>query len=756
MAPPNIAMRSPALAQWLGLGIALIVLGGAMAFNLYLERGRTAAREQDRLSAQVRVIAENMERQLASTNLALEGVRGELAHWKGSSGRQTETPHLNTLVDAMPGVHTMSVMDAEGMVLASNQPELIGKDLSYRDYFQAVKRRPSRDMLYVSPPFKTVLGAFAINLSRMIPGPRGEFAGIISATLDPDYFKTLMASVLYAPDMWDAIGHGDGLLFLMVPEREGLRGMNLAQLGSLFVQHRDRGQAATAFTVTAYSAKETRMLAQRTVHPRTLKMDKPLVVAVSRDSDMVFQPWRRDALTQTGLFGLIAVASVLGLYAYQRRHQILERQAAEAAAAMRQSAERLQLATEASGVGVWDYDIVTGGLVWDDSMYAIYGIDRAAVSNLYEAWRNSVLPEDRPEEAAALQAAMAGGELYAPRFRIRRGDGALRYIQARGRIYFDAAGKPARLVGTNEDITERRQREAALQESEDRFRSTFDAAAIGMALVSLEGRFMQANDALCRIVGYTQAELRQKTFQDITHPDDLEADLALVQELQAGARVSYQMEKRYFHKDGRVIWILLSASAVRDSSGRVLYFISQIQDITERRALLDKLDRQANQDYLTGLSNRRHFLAQGEVELARAERYGHAFSLFMLDIDHFKNINDTHGHKAGDIVLQKLSHILRETLRMVDVIGRMGGEEFAILLPETDLQEATEIAERLREIVARSDVVSEAGSPLHFTVSIGVATLKEKGVNLDGLLSLADRALYQAKAVGRNKVCVAV
>jgi len=696
-----------------------------------------------------------MERQLASANLALAGIRNELPNWKGSYGQQAATSHLKALINAMPDIGYIGVLDEKGILLASNLPGFVGKDFSYRDYFQVVKRHPNADTLYISPPFKSMHGPDVINVTRMIPGSQGEFAGVVTASLDPGYFKTLMASVLYAPDMWDAVAHGDGLLFLMEPERRGQHGMNLAQPGSFFTRHRDSGKVATALTGMVYATHEVRIMVQRTVQPGTLKMDKPLVVAVSRDLDTVFQGWRHEALVQAGLFGLVAFFSILGLYGYQRHLRLFEQQAAEAAAALQQSAERLQLAAEASGVGVWDYDLVTGEVAWDDSMYALYGIDRASVSSSYEVWHNSVLPEDQLEVDAALKASIDQGVPYTPRFHIRRGDGTLRCIQARARLYFDAAGKPVRLVGTNEDITERQQQEAILQESEERFHSTFDAAAIGMALVSLEGRFMQGNDALCRIVGYTQAELQQKTFQDITHPDDLEADLALAKELLNGTRDSYQLEKRYFHKDGHVIWVLLSSSAVRDLAGKALYFIAQIEDITERKTLLDQLKLQARQDYLTGLSNRRHFLEQGEVELARVQRYGKALSLFMLDIDFFKSINDTHGHKAGDIVLQKLSHVLQETLRTVDVIGRIGGEEFAILLPETDLPEATEVAERLREIVARTEVILEAGLPLHFTVSIGVATRKGKDVNLDILLNLADQALYEAKADGRNKVCVA-
>lgn len=621
-------MKREALAQWLVLGFALVTLGGLVSFNLYLEYGRAAARERDRLSTQARVIAENMEFQLTSANLALVSVGNDLHDGTRPSVLKEVTLHLNTFTSTMPGISNMNVLDAKGGIIASNRPALIGTDLSSRDYFQAIRQRPNPYILYVSPPFKTILGTFAINITRMIPGPRGEFAGVVTATLDPGYFKTLMRSVLYAPDMWDAIGHGDGILFVMVPEREMLHGTNLAQPGSFFTRHRDSGKEATVLTGRVYSTEEVRMMAQRTVHPSSLKMDKPLVVAVSRDLATIFQPWRRDAMIQAGLFGLIAVFSTLGLNILQRRQFEYEQQRAEAAAALEQSAERLQLATEASGVGVWDYELAANEVVWDDSMYALYGIDRASSSSSYETWYNSVFPEDRPAVDAALQATLTQGAPYTPCFRIRRGDGELRYIQARARIYLDAAGKPVRLVGINEDIT-------------------------------------------------------------------------------------------------------------------------------ERKALQDKLERQANQDYLTGLFNRRHFLEQGQLEFARMQRYGEALSVFMLDIDYFKNVNDTYGHKAGDIVLQKLSDIMRQTLRTFDVIGRYGGEEFAILLPETDLQKATEVAERLRETISRTDVVLETGRKVHFTVSIGVAGLKDKNTGLDTLLNLADRAMYQAKTSGRDRVCIA-
>lgn len=168
-----------------------------------------------------------------------------------------------------------------------------------------------------------------------------------------------------------------------------------------------------------------------------------------------------------------------------------------------------------------------------------------------------------------------------------------------------------------------------------------------------------------------------------------------------------------------------------------------------------ELERQAHEDFLTGLSSRRHFMEQGEVNLARALRYGSPLTIFMMDIDHFKSVNDTYGHKAGDVVLQKLGQQCKTILREVDVIGRIGGEEFAIILPETGHEKGLEVAERLRKSIAEMDPTSRDIGPEHITVSIGVTSIKDGDSRFDHLLGRADSALYQAKEKGRNKVCAA-
>ncbi|MDP3269536.1 MAG: diguanylate cyclase [Legionella sp.] len=328
------------------------------------------------------------------------------------------------------------------------------------------------------------------------------------------------------------------------------------------------------------------------------------------------------------------------------------------------------------------------------------------------------------------------------------------YLDIKTPIYEnDNSNKICGICGISTDITERKNQEDALRESQEKFISIFNSASTGMALLNIDGYFIEINNALCDILGYTKEELMKLTFKEITHPEDLSADLMLIKELMDRQRLNYQIEKRYFHKDGRIIWILLSGSVVHDNEMKIKYFIVQIMDITEQKQFHDRLEHLAYQDYLTALKNRRYFFEQGENEYARALRFNQPLSLIMLDIDHFKKVNDTYGHKTGDLLLISLSKILTRILRKIDIISRIGGEEFAILLPQTSLKGACEVAEHIRTTIVKSPLILQQGMPLKYTVSIGVSTLVSKYATLEMLLNEADSNLYEAKNSGRNKVC---
>jgi diguanylate cyclase (GGDEF)-like protein/PAS domain S-box-containing protein len=296
-----------------------------------------------------------------------------------------------------------------------------------------------------------------------------------------------------------------------------------------------------------------------------------------------------------------------------------------------------------------------------------------------------------------------------------------------------------------------------LKESEFRWKFAIEGSGDGVWDWNVETDEALYSKHWKEMLGYGDTDILPKNdeWSSRIHPDDQLYVKNAMQAYLEGKTEIYVVEYRLRCKDDSYKWILGRGMIVsRSEDGKPLRMIGTHTDISERKCLELELTRQAHLDYLTSLSNRRHFIAQGEVELSRATRYDTPLSLLMLDIDFFKNVNDTYGHQAGDIVLQALSKICQDTLRQVDIAGRIGGEEFAIILPEATTKDALEVAERLREVVAKTEVAIPAGLPIHFTVSVGVITLQDKNVNIDTLLNQADKALYEAKETGRNKVCV--
>ncbi len=261
---------------------------------------------------------------------------------------------------------------------------------------------------------------------------------------------------------------------------------------------------------------------------------------------------------------------------------------------------------------------------------------------------------------------------------------------------------------------------------------------------------MDVNECACQSLGYTKEELLKLSLPDFDISFPFETWPEHWQELKEAG--SMRFESKHRTREGKVYPAEIIVNFLEYEGDE--YNCAFVRDITERKQMEDELMRQARMDFLTGLSSRGYFMEQAELELSRALRYDNSLSIFMMDVDFFKQVNDNHGHKVGDEVLKKLAEVCCQTLRDVDIVGRVGGEEFAILLPETGRDEAAEVAERLREAIANAKVPLPVGLPIHFTVSIGVASLSSKEDNMDVLLNLADKALYEAKNSGRNRVCI--
>jgi len=300
---------------------------------------------------------------------------------------------------------------------------------------------------------------------------------------------------------------------------------------------------------------------------------------------------------------------------------------------------------------------------------------------------------------------------------------------------------------------------ATLRESENRFRSAFDHSGIGMALMALDGRWLKVNPALCRTLGYSRQELISRDHDATTHPDDRALEAPFLRRALAGELTHYEIEKRYVHKDGAVIWGLLTVSVVLNADRNAVSLIAQLQDITARKAGEETLRALAVRDDLTGVWNRREMFRLLTEETSRADRHCRPLSLIMLDVDSFKTVNDTYGHQAGDASLKQIARIIEDSVRSFDRVARYGGEEFAVILPETVGMDALVVAERIRARVAVHpfSIGKKDGTDLviPLTVSSGIATMMgAQDTSVDEMIREADASLYIAKASGRNR-CVA-
>jgi diguanylate cyclase (GGDEF)-like protein len=245
-------------------------------------------------------------------------------------------------------------------------------------------------------------------------------------------------------------------------------------------------------------------------------------------------------------------------------------------------------------------------------------------------------------------------------------------------------------------------------------------------------------------------------YSSVIYPDDLDrVTREVAKHSVKGAVDSFEQEYRILSPSGEIFWVDDRTTIEKNDDGDITYYQGILLDITERKLMEEKLLHLSNHDPLTGLYNRRMLEEQLTKDIQRADRYKHPLSLFMVDIDHFKSVNDTHGHTAGDLIIKAVANVIEELIREIDYSCRYGGEEFAIVLPETSLTEAGEIAERLRTTIEEKIFEINDGKKLSITISIGVSDFATGSESLEVLINRADSALYAAKDFGRNCIKIA-
>jgi diguanylate cyclase (GGDEF)-like protein/PAS domain S-box-containing protein len=494
--------------------------------------------------------------------------------------------------------------------------------------------------------------------------------------------------------------------------------------------------------------------------------------AIGVDVDASVYLARLNRARNVALFGLMPAGVLIlglsfGFYRLRLRGMAAARAVTLAALDAERTSEvlalerrRLNNVIDGTDAGTWEWDITTGEVHVNERWATMLGFDLETLGPVtVDSWRQQLHPDDIPTVIGKLDACFSGQSgVYEVDFRMRHRTGHWVWISARGNVIERDAGRsPLRMAGTHQDITARKETELALRASEGKFRGLFELSPIGIALNDYAtGRFLEVNDALLAPTGYRRDELLALTYWDITPADYSTGEQAQLESMQAGGRYG-PYEKEYLRRDGSRYPVLLSGMRMTDAAGREVIW-SIVQDISQRKALESRLTEAARCDRLTGLANRTLFMERLQHAIDRVEdgRQNRLAVLF-LDFDHFKLINDTLGHEAGDELLRQIAIRLLSALRATDamsdetggnLVARFGGDEFVVLI--NDFQATTDVAklaERLLNSLAPAYTVG--GRDVHSTASIGIVTSDQCLGNAEAVIRNADVAMYEAKRSGR-------
>jgi diguanylate cyclase (GGDEF)-like protein/PAS domain S-box-containing protein len=470
-----------------------------------------------------------------------------------------------------------------------------------------------------------------------------------------------------------------------------------------------------------------------------------LMKRVSRENDFTL----RSTLHRSDEIGTLSEGFNAMLEQIQTRDVQLARHQKNLEREVAQRTAKLTEAQRIAHLGNWEWDILNNTLEWSDEIYRIFGFTPQQFGATYESFLQAVHPEDREAVKINVRESLEQGRPYTIDHRILLPDGKVRYVHEQGEISRNQEGHPIVMQGTVQDITESKQAEMALKDANEQLSVLLNSLPIAVYRCQAQGEFpvIYMSQNVTSFTAYDPKDFIETTDLWFTHihPDDLS-------KVSEGMDILFDKgvhtyEYRWCKADGTYIWIQDSLKLIHDADERPDYMVGMWQDITERKHIEEEISLMATTDALTGIANRRELNRQLEKEIERSKRYGVPLSLIMYDIDYFKRVNDTFGHDAGDRVLQTLTALVKSNIRTVDIVARWGGEEFMILMPQSDAEAAGDAAEKLRQKIVEHPF-EQVGN---LTVSFGVTAFTSDD-DLNVFLKRVDDALYHAKENGRNRV----
>ena len=448
--------------EWTTFTVCACVLAAVLVYVNQREFTAIKAREKERLAAVASVGEYMIVTQLEKIDATLGNLRDALApsaltqRLRDHSTALSVAARLKILATAMTSVRSMDIIDASGAILASNMDEHQGQSAAEQEYFTTPRDRPDVEALYISNPFNGTSGDLTVNIAKCVIAPDGSFAGLVTVTIDPEFFRAIMTAVLYAPNSWGRLVHGSGTVLLWVPAREGMAGKNLAVPGTFFTRHRESGLASALFEGKSYAANEDSLLILQTVLSPNLRIDPPLVLGVGRDTRAVFQYWRHNVRVSIALYCtlfLAGAAALLGSQRWRRKTRLHSERMGNELQSVRTELESF-FAISPNLLGIADLHGVCQKLnpAWEKAMgYATGELEGRQCTELFH-------PDDRQAAIDVLTDIAAGKAVsdFVARFRHR--DGSYRFLE------WSAAGHDGLVYAAAHDITERREAERHLHE----------------------------------------------------------------------------------------------------------------------------------------------------------------------------------------------------------------------------------------------------------------------------------------------------
>jgi diguanylate cyclase (GGDEF)-like protein/PAS domain S-box-containing protein len=410
--------------------------------------------------------------------------------------------------------------------------------------------------------------------------------------------------------------------------------------------------------------------------------------------------------------------------------------------------ELFKEAQKLTRIGNWEWDIGDNTIVWSDEVFRIFGHEPQEFPPTYDAFMSFVHPDDVEHIKESVDKALKGRKDYAIHHRILLPDGTQKVVYEKGKVEYDEMHNPLRMLGTVQDITERYKISKELEFQSKLLNSVTDSIFVH----DLYGNIIYVNEAAYETRGYTKEELLQMRLQELSYSDSKCADEIFEENVKSAKEQLSRNEKAVIEvlhktKDGKVIPIEITCRLIQDDGKS--YVISIARDISTLKAMNANLKKMATTDNLTGIYNRHKFEEIYKTEIERISRYENPLSMIMVDIDHFKRVNDTYGHDVGDNVIKSVVDTVKRNIRQTDIFVRWGGEEFIILCPETDSAKAAVLAEKLRNTIEKT-TLEKVGN---ITCSFGVTSYVKKESE-NSFIKRLDSALYRAKDEGRNRVVV--